>query len=190
MQIWNVQMKVCPKNECKVLRNLIFLVHQSLDTTKVRSIDGIVAFPEFLFPKTLERFVRSVYKTFTSVCFYYGGQSRQQLLIVPEDQSKVLTMKYITKMLIERHRNVQTIWPTCFHTFIDSYITVIIKKFRWKSASWGNQKLSAIFVWFQMLFRDIRFVPEWWDQWRFSDQTFCSLANVTERSRQRNTGLV
>ena len=53
------------------------------------------------------------------VCFQMGGQSRHQLSIFPKEQSKVLTIKYITNMLIEWHRNVPTVWLTCFHTFID-----------------------------------------------------------------------
>ena len=43
-------------------------------------------------------------------------------------------------------------------------ITRYITKFRRKSVSWCNQKLSAIFVWFQTLFGGVSFVPKRWNQ--------------------------
>ena len=58
---------------------------------------------------------------------------------------------------------------------------MIVKKFRWKSVSLDNQKLLAIFVWFQMLFEVLTlFWNGWTKQWRFSDKMFGSFDNVTE----------
>ena len=81
----------------------------------------------------------------TQLFLFLESKERQLHFLISRRTIQVLTIKYITNVFIEWHRNVKTVWLTCFHTFIDSCDTVIVTKFRWQSASRGEVR-SAILI--------------------------------------------
>ena len=122
-----------------------------------------VSYPAFHTIQTQNVLFRFVLKRFlpnetVSVCFVktlaligsfthsiFRVQRKTTLLDIPRRTIQVLTIKYITNVFIEWHRNVKTVWLTCFHTFIDSYDTVIVTKFMWQSVSRGKVRHFDLF---------------------------------------------